>query len=335
MFKWGKPTVSVDQYAPILQAAMRDFFEGAPDSTEELIDQDGHINGPALQRNLQAQAALFERVNARRLELEQVKPEPRLTAVHDESVKFLRAALTTLNITAESLQAALEGDFNKKRRKDAEYEFWNSTIDDIMNKLGGVLRKLQNDQPTLFQMLGLPRPVLTTLGVEPEALPVAPGNHTVTTWINQASNAKPVPLENYGPVFAWVVYVLHSKPDLATISAKEVEGVLIEHLGRVDERLMPLIGCIPDDQRLLSLHASLVLYAREHVSFYTLGCLSLHPTADGQRAAQRGEEVADKVDRLYDEFRANVTVLRSNEPELFDCLSRYTSGFLQTLSEAG
>ena len=166
MFKWGKPTVSVDQYAPLLRAAMLEFFEGAPTPTDELIDQQGRINGPVLQRYLQGQAAFFERVNARRLELEQVKPEPRLSEIHDESVKFLRAAMTALNLSAEALQAAMQGDFAKRRRKDAEYESWNNTVDQIMNKLGNALRKLRSDQPTLFQMLGLPQSMLAALNVQ-------------------------------------------------------------------------------------------------------------------------------------------------------------------------
>jgi hypothetical protein len=87
LFRMFKPEVSVEQYAPRLRAALQEL------TTEPDLPRPNPNDQNSIQQYLQAQAALFERLNARRLELEQVKPEARLIPVHDKTMILCRMTL--------------------------------------------------------------------------------------------------------------------------------------------------------------------------------------------------------------------------------------------------
>ena len=56
--------------------------------------------------------------------LEQIQPEPRLSAVHTEAIKLLRAYITWINFVGASALAAGQGDLAKSQEMGNEAESW-------------------------------------------------------------------------------------------------------------------------------------------------------------------------------------------------------------------
>ncbi|WP_160163214.1 HEAT repeat domain-containing protein [Nitrolancea hollandica] len=162
-----KPEISVEQYAPIYRAAFEeiDSAPAPPDFNDPFFlaaDQNEFVGF------FQQQAAYWERVNARRLELEALRPDHRLSRLHEETVKYLRGTLRVMNILAESTIAVSQGDLSTARQKEAEAESWAPVLTNVARKLSNALRQIQDEQPTLFSMLGLPSSLLNEFGVEIE-----------------------------------------------------------------------------------------------------------------------------------------------------------------------
>jgi hypothetical protein len=164
-FAMGKPVASVDQYAPVLRAALLALGEAPPDADElDPGDQE------AVVAFVQSLSEIWEIVNARRLELEQIQPEPRLSAVHTEAVKLLRAYITVMNASNGSMVAALQGDFAKRHKLQKEADSWAPVMQSVAQKLTRALKQMQSEQPTLYGMLGLEE-----TGFGPQAEPAGPG----------------------------------------------------------------------------------------------------------------------------------------------------------------
>jgi hypothetical protein len=153
-FADGKPELSVDQYSPLLRAALQSVVEGEAEVAKlaETLDNQGSSD---MLGYLQRQSLFFEQVNARRVELEAVRPEHRLQAVHTEAVKFLRCYLKVMNASAGSLAAAVQGNFVESRRLRTEADSWSPTLATVSRKLAAALRRLEVEQPTLFALLQL------------------------------------------------------------------------------------------------------------------------------------------------------------------------------------
>jgi hypothetical protein len=156
----SKPIVSVEQYAPLLRAAFEEL--GRVPNPPQVQDP----SPPEVIAYLQEQSAYWERVNARRIELEAARPDQRLKTIHEEAVKFFRASLKVLNILGESTAAAMQGNFAQMRRKEAEAESRAPVLESISGKLRNAFQVVQQQQPTLFSMLGLPSALLQEFGVQ-------------------------------------------------------------------------------------------------------------------------------------------------------------------------
>jgi ankyrin repeat protein len=160
LFRMFKPEVSVDQYAPRLRAILTELVTEPEIAVPDPNDQNSVVE------YLKAQSTLFERANARRLELEQIKPERRLIPVHDKTVVLCRMTLHVWNMSASELSAAIRGDFAESRRQRKQVDSWSKTLESTWNQLGQLLRRLRAEQPTLFSMLDLPEPALDiTIGL--------------------------------------------------------------------------------------------------------------------------------------------------------------------------
>lgn len=163
-----KPEASVDQYAPVLNAAL----DALLDTPLEAIELDTKINDGSLametpeafQMLLQgyfgSMSGHWERLNARRLELEALRLEHRLSAVHENSVATLRGGLRLINLRGEVTGQSAKGDWAAAQRMQKELDFWSGVVESVMNKLSAALRRLHVEQPDLFTRLNLPAPVL-------------------------------------------------------------------------------------------------------------------------------------------------------------------------------
>jgi hypothetical protein len=161
MFQWFKPMVSVSQYAPVLRAALdaeqRSSVRPGTDAVRSVMATLGRLDQVEIdkQRILNISKA-FEEVNARRLELEAIKPEPRLSAVHTEAVKLCRCRLEVLNKENLDFISRFKGDEQASRKARSDWYSWSETHKAIRAKLAGALLKLETSQPTLYELLGLP-----------------------------------------------------------------------------------------------------------------------------------------------------------------------------------
>ena len=148
-FTKGKPVLSVDQYAPVLRAALLSLEEIPNPNMFDPADPD------AVAAYIVASSVVWERVNARRLELEQVQPEPRLAAVHTEAVKLLRAWITWMNCGNGSVAANLQGDFVNYQKLQKEAESWLPVVQSVAQKLTQALDRVRVEQWALYGRLGL------------------------------------------------------------------------------------------------------------------------------------------------------------------------------------
>jgi hypothetical protein len=155
--RFGKPELSVEQYAPRLRAVLLELTTEPELPTPEVGDMD------SIKRFLEAQSRLFERLNSRRLEFEQVKPDRRLIPLHDKTMVLCRMTLKVWNLSAEQLDAALKGDFATRARKTREMDSWGETLLATWRQERALLLKVQSEQPTLFALLELPDSVLNAI----------------------------------------------------------------------------------------------------------------------------------------------------------------------------
>lgn len=162
LFRMFKPEVSVDQYAPRLRALLAELTAEPPITQPDPNDLNSR------RQFLETQSALFERLNARRLEFEQVKPEHRLIAMHDKAMVLGRMTLRIWNMSAEALEAGLRGDFATGRRKWSEVDSWSQTLADTWDQFRSTLVKLEQTQPSLFNQLHIPPLLLLRVLYGPE-----------------------------------------------------------------------------------------------------------------------------------------------------------------------
>jgi hypothetical protein len=152
-FAWGKPELGVEQYAPLLQATLSTLNESRDhlDAQRLTISQ-----AERAATYMQERSLFFERLNARRLELESVRPDHRVAQVHTEAVKLARAVLTLLNLGSEAIFARWQGDEARFQKKLDEIESWGTPATNVRKKLERALSGLEDTQPSIYQLLALP-----------------------------------------------------------------------------------------------------------------------------------------------------------------------------------
>jgi hypothetical protein len=186
----SKPQVSTEQYGALLRAAWEaghepppppdlysrlyhpshdygallrplwidpPFLGGVPMQLYRPVDDE---NPDALRREYlqyaQEGAHAFDQLNARRLELEAVRPDSQLSRVHEEAVKSFRGLLELRNARAKRDIAMVEGNFAAAQKADNEVHHWWVICDRVDRKLAAALRQVQLNQPALFAALDLP-----------------------------------------------------------------------------------------------------------------------------------------------------------------------------------
>lgn len=104
----------------------------------------------------QRDAEAFDQLNARRLELEEVRPDSQLSRVHEEAVKFFRCTLELRNAEAERNFAMLAGNFAEAQKADKKAYDLQVICNRVDDKLVAALRQVQRNNPTLLAALGFP-----------------------------------------------------------------------------------------------------------------------------------------------------------------------------------
>lgn len=164
MFQWFKPEVSVDQYAPRLGAALEALV-----SLTHTVEHEraALLGGRAAREDFQTYLARcsvkLEMLNARRLELEAIKPEHRLSDAHNAAVLSARWMLTRTNDVARQISAAFQGDQRTAERYHREEAMDARAQTGHVAKLLAALQNVAQTQPTFFARLSLDERVVEAL----------------------------------------------------------------------------------------------------------------------------------------------------------------------------
>jgi hypothetical protein len=165
LFRLGqrsKPEASVEQYGALLGAAWEasvtnPSLHGFPMRLyRPSDDEDPDRFRRDYLEYAQLVADAWDQLNARRLEFESVRPDSRLSRVHEEAVKAFRGDLELHNHQAKRNIAIVEGNIAAAQKADNEAKHWKSIVERIDRKLAAALRKVQRTQPALFAALALP-----------------------------------------------------------------------------------------------------------------------------------------------------------------------------------
>lgn len=158
----SKPEASVEQYGVLLGAAWEasvtnPSLHGFPMRLYRPLDDEDHDR---FRRDYleyaQLVAAAWDQLNARRLELEAVRTDSRLSRVHEGAVKTFRGDLELHNAQAKRSTAIVEGNIAAVQKADNEAKRWQTIVERIDRKLASALRQVQLTQPALFAALALP-----------------------------------------------------------------------------------------------------------------------------------------------------------------------------------
>lgn len=146
-----------DDYGALLHAV---WLDDPLDPHKELYRPSDDEDPDALRRDYMEYAKLvadaWDQLNARRLELEAVRPDSRLSRVHEEAVKSCRGQLEIRNARSKRDIAMVEGNFAAAKKADSDFHQWRFTCERIDRKLAAALRQVQLNQPTMFAALDLP-----------------------------------------------------------------------------------------------------------------------------------------------------------------------------------
>jgi hypothetical protein len=166
----SKPQVSTEQYAALLRATWEasqidPSVHGFPSRLYRPSDsEDPYVFRLEYLEYAQRNANAFDQLNARRMDLEAVRPDSRLSRVHEEAVKSFRGALELHNAIAKRDIVMLEGgNYAAAQKADSEVRHWQLVCQRVNKKLAAALRQVQLNQPTLFASLDLPPDWLDSL----------------------------------------------------------------------------------------------------------------------------------------------------------------------------
>lgn len=174
-----KPETSVSQYAPVLGAALDAYLDRptvpalstfAANVEQRLADGTMTDSGASFQQFivefLTPGTSAWEQYNARRLELEALRPDHRLSTVHEEAVKLLRGGDRVWNLQVEVLMKSVEGNWALVAQREKDVEFWGSIAARIEDKLKEALEAVQRHHPALFVLLELSPQIVEWAGLQ-------------------------------------------------------------------------------------------------------------------------------------------------------------------------
>jgi len=154
-----KPESSTEQYGRVLRAALETYLDRPRvPSLEAFLEETGQRLADGSIANAQESLEQFvsgllsplardrERYNARRLELEALRPDRRLSAVHEAAVEFLRGGDRVTQLQLNVLGTViLDADRVRARKKEQEAEAWHRAVAQVQGKLLKALQAVQRD----------------------------------------------------------------------------------------------------------------------------------------------------------------------------------------------
>jgi parallel beta-helix repeat protein len=173
-----KPETSVSIYAPVLRAALDHYLDlprvpsvssfggqveqrladgSLANSNEAFLQFIVELLGPSTNG--------WEELNARRLELEALRPDRRLSTVHEEAVKLLRGDVRVRNLQSEVLLKTVEGDWASSAQKEKDTDYWSGIVARVESKLRAALKAVMRDHHELFLLLELSPQILLWAGL--------------------------------------------------------------------------------------------------------------------------------------------------------------------------
>jgi hypothetical protein len=169
----GKREISGKDYGPLLKATLN-HFAISPEPSEALINcvRRGRCTQEKIRDDMLAFFAWggkwSEEGNHLRMQLEEIRPNPRLSKVHHEAVVLARAKLRYLDQWARVL-GVLDTEGHEKAQRLREREIY--PLDNILDKVHGNLKKEVNavllGSSALLHAMNLDDKLLEYLGVDP------------------------------------------------------------------------------------------------------------------------------------------------------------------------